>query len=177
MGGSYGGYATLVGMSMTPDMYVAGIDIVGPSNLETLMQSIPAYWKPQIAHLIKIIGASPEELEGQKFLKERSPLTYAQNIKKPLLIIQGANDPRVKQAESEQIVNAMKKHKIPVVYLLYPDEGHGLARPENRLSMYVNAEAFLAEFLGGRLEQHKGEIAGSSIQIKEGAEILEALKN
>ena len=175
MGGSYGGYATLVGMSMTPDMYVAGIDIVGPSNLETLMKSIPAYWKPQMAHLIKIIGASPEEPEGREFLKERSPLTYAQNIKKPLLIVQGANDPRVKQAESDQIVDVMKKHKIPVVYLLYPDEGHGLARPENRLSMYANAEAFLAEFLGGRLEQHKGKIAGSSIQIKEGAEILKEL--
>ena len=171
MGGSYGGYATLVGMTMTPDMYVAGIDIVGPSNLETLLNSIPAYWKPHLAHLIKIVGASPETEEGKKFLKERSPLTYAKNIKKPLLIVQGANDPRVKQAESDQIVEAMKKHLIPVVYLLYSDEGHGLARPENRLSMYAHSEMFLANFVGGRFIPHGGEFHGSSIEVKEGKDI------
>ena len=171
MGGSYGGYATLVGMSMTPDMYVAGIDIVGPSNLETLLTSIPPYWKPHIAHLTKIIGASAETKEGRKFLAERSPLTYAQDIKKPLLIVQGANDPRVKQAESDQIVEAMKKHNIPVVYLLYHDEGHGLARPENRLSMYANAEIFLANFAGGRYLPHDNKFPGSSIEVKAGDDI------
>jgi len=171
MGGSYGGYAALVGMTMTPDMYVAGIDIVGPSNLETLLNSIPPYWKPQIAHLIKIIGASPETEEGRAFLKERSPLSFAKNIKKPLLIVQGANDPRVKQAESDQIVEAMKKLSIPVVYLLYPDEGHGLARPENRLSMYANAEVFLANFAGGRFAGHNNNFPGSSVVVKEGKEI------
>ena len=171
MGGSYGGYAALVGMTMTPDMYVAGIDIVGPSNLETLLNSIPPYWKPQMAHLIKIIGASPDIEEGRKFLKERSPLSFAQNIKKPLLIVQGANDPRVKQAESDQIVEAMKKLSIPVVYLLYPDEGHGLARPENRLSMYANAEVFLANFAGGRFVPHNNNFPGSSVVVKEGKEI------
>jgi len=171
MGGSYGGYAALVGMTMTPDMYVAGIDIVGPSNLETLLNSIPPYWKPQMAHLIKIIGASPDIEEGRKFLKERSPLSFAQNIKKPLLIVQGANDPRVKQAESDQIVEAMKKLSIPVVYLLYPDEGHGLARPENRLSMYANAEVFLANFAGGRFVLHNNNFPGSSVVVKEGKEI------
>jgi len=171
MGGSYGGYATLVGMAMTPDMYVAGIDIVGPSNLETLLKSIPPYWKPHMAHLTKIIGASIETEEGRKFLAERSPLTYAQDIKKPLLIVQGANDPRVKQAESDQIVEVMKKHNIPVVYLLYPDEGHGLARPENRLSMYANAEIFLANFAGGRSAPHDNQFPGSSIEVKAGKEI------
>jgi len=171
MGGSYGGYAALVGMTMTPDMYVAGIDIVGPSNLETLLNSIPPYWKPQMAHLIKIIGASPDIEEGREFLKERSPLSFAQNIKKPLLIVQGANDPRVKQAESDQIVEAMKKLSIPVVYLLYPDEGHGLARPENRLSMYANAEVFLANFAGGRFVPHNNNFPGSSVVVKEGKEI------
>jgi len=171
MGGSYGGYAALVGMSMTPDMYVAGIDIVGPSNLETLMKSIPPYWKPQMAHLIKIIGGSPETEEGRKILKEKSPLTYAHNIKKPLLIVQGANDPRVKQAESDQIVAEMKKHEIPVVYLLYPDEGHGLARPENRLSMYAHAELFLANFAGGRSLPRGDKFPGSSIEVKEGKDI------
>ncbi|MBA2628733.1 MAG: S9 family peptidase [Rickettsiaceae bacterium] len=171
MGGSYGGYAALVGMTMTPDMYVAGIDIVGPSNLETLLNSIPPYWKPQMAHLIKIIGASPDVEEGREFLKERSPLNFAKNIKKPLLIVQGANDPRVKQAESDQIVEAMKKLSIPVVYLLYPDEGHGLARPENRLSMYANAEVFLANFAGGRFVPHNNNFPGSSVVVKEGKEI------
>lgn len=116
-------------MSMTPDLYAAGIDIVGPSNLETLMNSIPPYWKPVFAHLKKIIGASPDNEGGKKFLFERSPLNYVKNIKKPLLIVQGAHDPRVKKLESDQIVSAMKKHGIPVVYLLYKDEGHGLARP------------------------------------------------
>lgn len=171
MGGSYGGYATLVGMAMTPDLYVAGIDIVGPSNLETLLRSIPKYWKPHMAHLTKIMGASYETEEGRKLLKERSPLTYAKNIRKPLLIVQGANDPRVKQAESDQIVEAMKESSIPVVYLLYPDEGHGLARPENRLSMYANAEIFLANFAGGRFLPHNNEFPGSSIEVKEGKNI------
>lgn len=171
MGGSYGGYATLVGMSMTPDMYVAGIDIVGPSNLETLLKSIPPYWRPHIAHLTKIIGASVKTAEGRKFLADRSPLTYACNIKKPLLVVQGANDPRVKKSESDQIVEAMKQHNIPVVYLLYPDEGHGLARPENRLSMYANAEVFLANFAGGRSLRHDSNFPGSSIQIKAGKEM------
>ena len=171
MGGSYGGYAALVGMSMTPDLYAAGIDIVGPSNLETLINSIPPYWKPQAAHLTKMIGATTNTEAGRKYLKERSPLTYAHNIKKPLLIIQGANDPRVKQAESDQIVAVMKKHSIPVVYLLYPDEGHGLARPENRLSMYAHAEIFLANFVGGRFAPHENEFPGSSIIVQEGKDI------
>ncbi|RTK92404.1 MAG: S9 family peptidase [Rickettsiales bacterium] len=171
MGGSYGGYATLVGMTMTPDLYVAGIDIVGPSNLQTLVESIPPYWKPQIAHLYKMIGASPENEEGRAYLKERSPLNYAANIKKPLLIVQGANDPRVKQAESDQIVKAMKQLSIPVVYLLYPDEGHGLAKPENRLSMYAHAEIFLANFAGGRYIPHNNDFLNSSVQVKEGEDI------
>ena len=171
MGGSYGGYATLVGMTKTPDLFAVGIDIVGPSNLETLMRSIPPYWKPMKAHLIKIIGGSDEDEVGQALLKERSPLTYADNIKKPLLIVQGANDPRVKQAESDQIVSALQKAKIPVVYLLYPDEGHGLARPENRLSMYAHAEIFLANFLGGEYLPHDNNFPNSSIEVKAGQEI------
>jgi len=171
MGGSYGGYATLVGMAMTPDLYVAGIDIVGPSNLETLLRSIPKYWKPHLAHLTKIMGGSYETEEGRQLLKERSPLTYAKDIKKPLLIVQGANDPRVKQAESDQIVAAMKENDIPVIYLLYPDEGHGLARPENRLSMYANAEIFLANFTGGRSAPHDNNFPGAAVEIKEGGDI------
>lgn len=171
MGGSYGGYATLVGMSMTPELYAAGIDIVGPSNLETLMNSIPPYWKPVFAHLKKIIGASPDNEEGKKFLFERSPLNYVKNIKKPLLIVQGAHDPRVKKFESDQIVSAMKKHGIPVVYLLYKDEGHGLARPENRMAFYAHAEVFLANILKGRYLGHDGNFPGSSMEIIEGKDL------
>jgi len=171
MGGSYGGYATLVGMSITPELYAAGIDIVGPSNLETLMNSIPPYWKPVFAHLKKIIGASPDNEEGKKFLFERSPLNYVKNIKKPLLIVQGAHDPRVKKFESDQIVSAMKKHGIPVVYLLYKDEGHGLARPENRMAFYAHAEVFLANILKGRYLGHDGNFPGSSMEIIEGKDL------
>lgn len=171
MGGSYGGYATLVGMSMTPELYAAGIDIVGPSNLETLMNSIPPYWKPVFAHLKKIIGASPDNEEGKKFLFERSPLNYVKNIKKPLLIVQGAHDPRVKKFESDQIVSAMKKHGIPVVYLLYKDEGHGLTRPENRMAFYAHAEVFLANILKGRYLGHDGNFPGSSMEIIEGKDL------
>lgn len=171
MGGSYGGYATLVGMTMTPEIYVAGIDIVGPSNLETLVKSIPAYWKPNIGHLKKMLGYTPDTDEGSAKLKEMSPLTYAENIKRPLLIVQGANDPRVKQAESDQIVAAMKAKSIPVVYLLYPDEGHGLVRPENRLSMFAHAEIFLANFAGGRFIEHDNNFPSSSIEVREGKDI------
>lgn len=167
MGGSYGGYATLVGMSMTPNQYMAGIDIVGPSNLETLINSIPPYWKPHIAHLIRIIGGSPNTKEGKKILRSKSPLTYASQITNPLLIVQGANDPRVKQSESDQIVKVMKSHGIPVSYLLYPDEGHGLSRPENKLSMCAIIEYFLSNIAGGRYLAHNNEFPGSSIEIKE----------
>ena len=93
------------------------------------------------------------------------------HIKNPLLIVQGANDPRVKQAESDQIVEAMKENSIPVIYLLYPDEGHGLARPENRLSMYANAEIFLANFAGGRSAPHDNNFPGASVEVKEGGDI------
>jgi dipeptidyl aminopeptidase/acylaminoacyl peptidase len=140
------GYAALlVGMTMTPDLYAAGIDIVGPSNLVTLLETVPPYWKPLLAQLTKVVGGTPETKEGRAYLT----LTYAKNIKKPHLIVQGANDPRVKQAESDQIVNEMKSHNIPVVYLRYPNEGHGLVRPENKLSMYAKIETFLKRFAGG----------------------------
>lgn len=173
MGGSYGGYATLVGMTMTPDFYAAGIDIVGVSNLETFMKSIPPYWKPLFAHLKKMVGGDPDNEEGRKFLAERSPLNYVENIKKPLLIVQGANDPRVKQAESDQVVEAMKKRSIPVIYLMYKDEGHGFVRPENRLSFYAIAEIFLANILKGRYIKYEDNFPGSSVEIREGKNLLQ----
>jgi dipeptidyl aminopeptidase/acylaminoacyl peptidase len=158
MGGSYGGYAALAGLTFTPEVFAAGVDIVGPSNLITLMQSIPPYWEPMKAMFAHRMGDMETEPE---FLKARSPLFYCDRIQKPLLIGQGANDPRVKQAESEQIVAAMRQANLPVEYLLYTDEGHGFARPENRLHFYAKAEEFLAKYLGGRFEP-VGDLSGHS---------------
>ena len=157
MGGSYGGYATLAGLTFTPDTFACGVDIVGPSNLITLIDSVPPYWKPLMAMFQHRIGAR----ENEDFLKSRSPLFFVDKIEKPLLIGQGANDPRVKQAESEQIVAAMEKAGKPVEYALYTDEGHGFARPENRLHFYALTEEFFGRYLGGQFEP-VGEIEGHS---------------
>jgi len=174
MGGSYGGYATLVGLTFTPDKFACGVDIVGPSNLVTLLNSIPAYWEPQIDMFATRVGDHRTE-EGRKFLRERSPLTYVSRIHKPLLIGQGANDPRVKQAESDQIVEAMQRNSIPVTYVLFPDEGHGFARPANRLSFNAIAEAFLSEHLGGRFEPIGDDFTGSSVSVPNGARYVPGL--
>jgi len=149
-GGSYGGYAALVGASFTPDLFRCAVDIVGPSNLKTLIESIPPYWAPEIEVFHQRVG-NPETEE--EFLWSRSPLSRVRDIKIPLLIAQGANDPRVKQAEAEQIVSALKEAGIEHEYLLFPDEGHGFAKPENRLRFYAAAERFLARYLGGRVEE------------------------
>ena len=169
MGGSYGGYATLVGLTFTPDIFACGVDIVGPSNLETLLESIPEYWKPAMEELKLQIGAGIDTPEGRAFLKSRSPLTFVDRIAKPLLIAQGANDPRVKKAESDQIVAKMKEKGLPVTYILYPDEGHGFARPENRLAFYGIAEHFLSQHLGGRFEPLSDDLKKSSAEIVEGS--------
>src|SRR6185437_15320563 len=147
MGGSYGGYAALVGLTFTPEVFAAGVDIVGPSNLITLIQTIPPYWEPLRATFARRLGVIERD---EAFLKSRSPLFFVDRIRVPLLIAQGVHDPRVKQAESDQIVEAMRKANKPVQYLVYTDEGHGFARPENRLHFYARAEAFLARYLGGR---------------------------
>lgn len=173
-GGSYGGYATLVGMTFTPDTFACGVDIVGPSNLETLLASIPPYWKAFFDDMARRIG-DPRTEEGRKLLAERSPIHYVERIKRPLLIAQGANDPRVKKAESDQIVEAMKRKNLRVTYVLYPDEGHGFARPQNRLSFYAVTEGFLASCLGGRFEPIGEDFAGSSLQVLEGAEHVPGL--
>jgi len=174
MGGSYGGYATLVGMTFTPDAFACGVDIVGPSNLLTLLKSIPPYWKP-ILDMFKARVGDPDTAEGKKLLEARSPLNRADLIKKPLLIGQGANDPRVKQAESDQIVKAMQDKKIPVTYVLFSDEGHGFARPENRLAFYAVTEAFLAKHLGGRYEALGDAFKGSTIAVPTGADDIPGL--
>jgi len=168
MGGSYGGYATLVGLTFTPDKFACGVDIVGPSNILTLLSTIPAYWAPAMQMFKDRVGDYSTE-EGKKFLTERSPLTHFEKIKKPLLIAQGANDPRVKQSEADQIVKAMVEKKIPVTYVLFPDEGHGFARPNNSLAFNAVTEAFLAVQLGGRYEAIGNAFEGSTITVPTGA--------
>jgi len=148
-GGSYGGYACLAGLTFTPDVYACGVDIVGPSNAKTLLDSIPPYWKPIRNDLILKVGPVDED---EEFNRKISPLFHADKIKVPLLIGQGANDPRVKQAEADQIVQAMVDKSIPVDYVLYPDEGHGFGRPQNRIDFQGRTEIFLEKHLGGRSE-------------------------
>jgi dipeptidyl aminopeptidase/acylaminoacyl peptidase len=175
MGGSYGGYAVLVGLTFTPDEFSCGVDIVGPSNLVTLMESIPPYWESFRQVFARAIGDLETE-KGQSLLKERSPLSHVDKITKPLLIGQGANDPRVKQAEADQIVEAMKSKNIPVTYVLYPDEGHGFQKPENNLSFYAVAEAFLAECQGGRYQSLGNDFSNSSIEIPHGIEFVPSIE-
>ena len=174
MGGSYGGYATLVGLTFTPETFACGVDIVGPSNLETLLESIPPYWEAFFENLARRVG-DPRTDEGRELLRERSPLHFADRIERPLLIAQGANDPRVKQAESDQIVEAMQANELPVTYVLYPDEGHGFARPENRLAFYGITEVFLYECLGGQAQPIDGALEGSTTEVPVGADFVTGL--
>ena len=148
-GGSYGGYAALVGATFTPDTFTCAIDVVGPSDLRTLIRSIPPYWAPLVAQFHQRVGNPDTEPD---FLWSRSPLSRVEAIRIPMLIAQGANDPRVKKEESEQIVAAMTERGIPHRYLVFEDEGHGFRKPENNLAFHAAAEEFLAEHLGGRLE-------------------------
>jgi dipeptidyl aminopeptidase/acylaminoacyl peptidase len=152
LGGSYGGYATLAGVTFTPDVYAGAVDIVGPSNLITLLESIPPYWESIRKIFYERMG-DPGTSEGKALLLERSPLTRADKIITPLLVVQGANDPRVNKREADQIVIALRDRGYPVEYLLAPDEGHGFARPVNNMALYMSAEKFLAKHLGGRYQE------------------------
>jgi dipeptidyl aminopeptidase/acylaminoacyl peptidase len=152
-GGSYGGYAALVGATFTPDLFTCAVDIVGPSSLITFINTIPPYWSSYLAMLHDRVGDPEREAE---FLTSRSPISRVDDIRIPMLIAQGANDPRVKQAESEQIVAVMTEKGIDHEYMLFPDEGHGFAKPENRLKFYAAAERFLAKHLGGRSRKGGG---------------------
>jgi dipeptidyl aminopeptidase/acylaminoacyl peptidase len=174
MGGSYGGYATLVGVTFTPKVFACGVDIVGPSNLNTLLETIPPYWAPMIEMFATRMGDNRTE-EGRKYLDSISPLSRVDSIQKPLLIGQGANDPRVKQTESDQIVKAMQSKNIPVTYVLFPDEGHGFARPENNLAFFAITDLFLAEHLGGRSEPIGSDFKGSSVTVPAGADQIKSL--
>ncbi len=152
MGGSYGGYATLAGLAFTPEVYACGVSIVGPSNLITLLNSIPPYWEAVRTEFHERMG-NPETPEGKALLEKASPLNSASNIKAPLLVIQGANDPRVKIHESDQIVIALRERGAPVEYIVAPDEGHGFANPVNNMAMLAASEKFLAKYLGGRYQE------------------------
>ncbi|MCM2255126.1 MAG: S9 family peptidase [Vicinamibacteria bacterium] len=151
MGGSYGGYATLAGVAFTPDLYAAAVSIVGPSNLITLLESIPPYWEAVRIIFHERMG-NPNTPAGKERLLRQSPLNSANKIKTPLLVVQGANDPRVKKAESDQIVIALRDRGFPVEYIVAPDEGHGFARPVNNMGLFATAEAFFAKYLGGRAQ-------------------------
>ncbi len=167
MGGSYGGYATLAGAAFTPDLYQCGVDLVGPSNLFTLLATVPPYWATVKLMFNKRIG-NPDDPADKQLLTDASPLFSVDRIHIPLLIGQGQNDPRVKVAESEQIFEALQKKGAAATYVLYPDEGHGMSRPENRIDFFARAEAFLAQQLGGRFEPlpKDGRIPGSTAVVK-----------
>jgi dipeptidyl aminopeptidase/acylaminoacyl peptidase len=174
MGGSYGGYATLAGMAFTPTTFACGVDIVGPSNLFTLLQTIPPYWEAGKQQFYKRMG-DPTTEAGRALLTERSPLNFAENIVRPLLIGQGANDPRVNVRESDQIVAAMSAKAIPVSYVVFPDEGHGFARPVNNIAFQAIAENFLSSCLGGRAEPIGATLKASTAQVKHGAQFAPGL--
>ena len=175
MGGSYGGYATLAGLAFTPTEFACGVDIVGPSNLFTLLNTIPPYWEEFKQQMYRRMG-DPGTPEGQALLKERSPLNAAARIERPLLIGQGANDPRVNVAESEQIVDAMKARNIPVTYIVFPDEGHGFARPVNNIAFNAVTESFLGRCLGGRVEPIGDTVKASTAQVRHGAAFTPGLQ-
>ena len=167
LGGSYGGYATLVGVTFTPELFACGVDIVGPSNLITLIESFPPYWGPILSNTWYPFVGDPKDPKARADMEARSPLMRVDRIRVPMLIGQGGNDPRVTQKESEQIVAAIEKNGGKVTYVLYPDEGHGFARPENRIDFNSRADGFLAACLGGRSEPTSGErMAGSSAVVR-----------
>ncbi len=151
-GGSYGGYATLAGVAFTTYLYAGAVSIVGPSNLITLLHSIPPYWEAGRKQMYTRM-ADPTTPTGKALLEAESPLNSADKIRTPLMVVQGANDPRVNKRESDQIVAAVRDHKVPVEYLVAPDEGHGFHRPINNLAMIAAMEKFLAAQLDGRYQQ------------------------
>lgn len=169
LGGSYGGYEALVGMTMTPDVFACGIAIVGPSNLEIFMP----HWDED--RMGKIIG-DPRTKEGRAFLRSRSPINFAQNTKNPVLIGQGARDSRVPLEQSDTVVEKMQQAGVEVTYIVYPDEGHGFAKPANNMSFYAITEVFLGQCLGGRYEPIDVQIEGSSVQVPVGGEHIPGLK-
>lgn len=175
-GGSYGGYATLTGVTITPDKFACGVDIVGPSSLVTLIESFPEYWKPFLAGTWFRYVGDPSDPEQREDLLARSAITRIDDIKVPLLVGQGGNDPRVTKQEADQLVAAMQDKGLPVTYINYPDEGHGFQKPENRMSFFAAMEGFLGTCLGGRAQPIGGSFEGSSAEVLAGAEYVAGLE-
>jgi dipeptidyl aminopeptidase/acylaminoacyl peptidase len=174
-GAGYGGFASLIGACLTPDRFACAIDLGGMTNLVAFADQIPPYWKPSMPGLKVRLGADGSSDAGRKFLASRSPLTYVDRIRCPLLIAHGANDVRVPIAQSDEFVAAMQTRKLPVTYVTYKDEGHVFRRPENRLSFAAVAEAFLAQNIGGRAEPVGDAFTGSSIEFRTGRELIKGL--
>ena len=150
-GGSYGGYAALVGVTFTPDVFAAAVSFVGPSSLVTLTRSFPAYWRPLLASTWFRYVGDPEDPDDRADMERRSPLNHVDRIVTPLMVIQGANDPRVTKQESDQIVAALHERGVDVEYICKDGEGHGFVKPENRMEAYGAMERFFAKHLGGRV--------------------------
>ncbi|KAK6046587.1 hypothetical protein COOONC_15908 [Cooperia oncophora] len=168
-GASYGGYETLVALTFTPDDFACGVDIFGPSNLVTLQKTIPPYWHGERKMLARMMGGNIDSEAGRQSLIARSPLFLADRVKKPLLIMQGANDARVKREESDQFVDNLRKNNISVTYVLYPDEGHGFVKVNNKLAQYGFIEEFLQKCLGGCYEPYyQGQYNSSAILVSDG---------
>jgi dienelactone hydrolase len=173
-GGSYGGYSALTAATKTPEVFACIVDLFGISNLVTFMATIPPYWGPWFSIWKNRLG-DPATEQGRAFLTERSPLTYIDRAVRPILIAQGMRDVRVVAAESEQMVAALKKRGVPVTYITFPDEGHGFARPENRMAFYAITESFLAKHLGGRSQPIGDDFKGSSLKVETGGELVPGL--
>ncbi|MBO6526923.1 S9 family peptidase [Erythrobacter sp.] len=176
-GGSYGGYATLTGVAFTPDTFACGVNIVGPSSLVTLIESFPEYWKPFLAGTWFRYVGDPADPEQREDLLSRSAITRIDDIKVPLLVGQGGNDPRVTKQEADQLVEAMQTKGLPVTYINYPDEGHGFQKPENRMSFFAAMEGFLGTCLGGRVQPIGESFEGSSAEVLAGAEYVDGLED
>jgi dipeptidyl aminopeptidase/acylaminoacyl peptidase len=174
-GGSYGGYSALTAATKTPEVFACIVDLFGISNLNTFMKTIPPYWGPWMSVWKNRLG-DPDTEEGRAFLTERSPLTHIDRVVRPILIAQGMNDVRVVPAESEQMVTALKARGVPVTYITFSDEGHGFVRPENRLAFNAVAEAFLAKYLGGRVQPIGDDFKGSTLKVETGGELVPGLK-
>jgi dipeptidyl aminopeptidase/acylaminoacyl peptidase len=174
-GASYGGYSALTAATRTPEIFTCIVDMFGISNLLTFMATIPPYWGPWFSIWKNRLG-DPDTEAGRTFLAERSPLNHIERVTRPILIAQGMQDVRVAAAESEQMVAALKGRGVPVTYVSFSDEGHGFARPANRLAFYAVAEAFLAKHLGGGYQPIGQDFAGSTIKVETGGELLPGLK-
>ena len=174
-GGSYGGYATLIGVTFTPDRFACGVDIVGPSSLATLIESFPEYWKPFLAGTWYRYVGDPSDPQAREAMIARSAISRIDDIQAPLLVGQGGNDPRVTKPEADNLVSAMQDKGLPVTYINYPDEGHGFQKPENRLSFFAAMEGFLGKCLGGRVQPIGDAFEGSSAEVLAGAEYVDGL--